>query len=398
MVTKEIEGMVYLAIFIYLLFLFIRYDLCKGEKYRDINYWFSSLVFILVAGLRYRIGFDTINYMESFNSPFYPLLQDFTFSAKYGNDILWVLLNSIGKSSPYGFYTVQLIQAAIVNITVFWFIRRHSPKPFLGILLFFLFQWWNFCFEAMRESIAISFYLFALDALLKGRGLKHYYLRIWPAIFFHTFGFVTLFFPLIKFIRVNRFLPVIFIVFLGFFFTISDLLNAIVAGMAGMENMAASKATMYIESDLYGTSSLSLAGIISLFVSRVVPIVYLIWVLHREKSAGYDTFIPYLICYVLVVLLRMEVPIFFRFYNYFEIMLIIGITQAVSIRSNYRGYNLLPLTWILIIFMIVVRGYELTKPETDSAKDYRTYNRYIPYNSVFTEDYNEESEFIFRSK
>lgn len=389
---------VYLILLIYLLFLFFRYDVCSDSRYRNINYWFACLLFILVAGLRYRIGFDTINYMQSFESPFYPKLSDFNFGADYGNDILWVFINSIGKSLPFGFYTVQFIQAAIVNITVFWFIRRHSPKPFFGILLFFLFQWWNYCFEAMRESIAISFYLFALDALISKNSLKHYYLRVWPAIFAHTFGFVTLLFPLIKHLKINKYLPIVFAVFLVVLFSVSDLVNTLVEGMAVMENAASAKATKYIESDIYGESTLSLAGMVSLFISRIVPIAYIIFVLHRNKDPKTDVFIPYLICYILVVLLRMEMPIFFRFYNYFEVMMIIGMSQAITVHTNFKEYNITALTWVMILFMILIRGYELTKPETDSTYDYKTYNRYIPYNSVFTEDYNEQSEYIFRSK
>ena len=79
-------------------------------------------------------------------------------------------------------------------------------------------------------------------------------------------------------------------------------------------------------------------------------------------------------------------------------MMIIGMTQAVSVRTKVGGYNVTALTWIMILFMIIIRSYELTKPETASIHDYKTYNRYIPYNSIFTEDYNEESEYIFRSK
>ena len=389
---------IYLVILIYLLFLFIRYDMCLGSRYRSVNYWFACILLILVAALRYRIGFDTINYMESFESPFYPRLSDFSFSGDYGNDILWVFINAIGKSSPWGFYTVQFIQAAIVNIAVFWFIKRHSPKQFFAILLFFLFQWWNYCFEAMRESIAIAFYLFALDALICKNSLKHYYLRVWPAIFAHTFGFVTLFFPLIRYLKINKYLPVIFAAFLVVLFSISDLVNTLVEGMSIMENAASAKATKYIESDIYGESTLSIAGIIALILSRMVPIAYITFVLYRNKDPKTDVFIPYLLCYMFVILLRMEMPIFFRFYNYFEVMMIIGMTQAVSVRTKVGGYNVTALTWIMIIGMIVLRNYELTQPETDSVYDYKTYNRYIPYNSIFTEDYNEESEYIFRSK
>lgn len=361
-------------------------------RYRDLNYMLSCIVLICVAGFRYRIGYDTINYMESFNSPYYPTLSDFRFGTDYGGDIFWVMLNSLAKSIGGGFYTVQFLQAGIVNVIVFWFIRRHSPKPFLGILLFFLFQWWNYCFEAMRESIAIAFYLFGLDALISENSLKKYYLRVWPACFFHTFGFVTLIFPLIRYIKVNRYLPFVCLGFAVIGFTVSDIMNSLVDSLVGLDSMAANKATKYIESDIYGESTLSLVGIISLIVSRIVPLIALIYVLHKSNEPKMEVFIPYLLCYIFVVFLRIQMPIFFRFYNYFEIMLIVAITQAVAIQKTNANRNLRFISIALVFMMIILRGYELTEPD-----GYEAYKRYMPYNSIFTEDYNEESEYVFRA-
>lgn len=387
---------IYITILIYLFILFYVYDIIGKKQFRKQNYIFSCILLIIIAGIRYRVGLDTTAYMRSFESPYYPQLSDFSIFGDYGSDIFWVLINSTAKSIGGGFYTVQFIQAIIVNVAVFWFLKKHSPKPFMAVLLFFMFQWWNYCFEAMRESIAIAFYLFALDSLISENSLKKYYLRVWPAALVHTFGFVTFLFPLIQKIKINKYLPLIFILFLGVFFSISDILNGLVESIAGLENAASAKATKYIESDIYGTSNLSLAGIAALFISRIIPMTYLIYVLYKNREQETDVFIPYIICYILVVLLRIEVPIFFRFYNYFEIMLIIAMTQAVSLptasRSNIRNV----ISWFMITFMIFIRAYELTKPETDSLNGYKTYNRYIPYNSIFTEDYNEESEYIFR--
>lgn len=330
--------------------------------------------------------------MESFYSPYYPPLSEFSFRGDYGNDILWVFINSLAKSVGGGFYTVQFIQAAIVNIVVFWFIKKHSPKPFLGILLFFLFQWWNYCFEAMRESIAIAFYLFGLDALISENSYKKYYLRVWPAALVHTFGFITFLFPLITYLKVNKYLPFVFVGFLVLFFSISDLMNSMVEGMVGVDGLAAEKATKYIESDIYGESTLSMAGVISLFISRVIPIAFLIYVLYLDKSKETEVFIPYLLCYILVVFLRIAMPIFFRFYNYFEVMLIIAITQAVSLpkinRHSLRHFA----TVAVVALMVLIRAFELTEPA-----GYEAYKRYFPYNSVFTQDYNEQSEAVFRA-
>ena len=138
-------------------------------------------------------------------------------------------------------------------------------------------------------------------------------------------------------------------------------------------------------------------GVVSLVLSRIIPMVYLVWVLHKSSDAKARTFVPYLICYILVVLLRMQVPIFFRFYNYFEVMMIIAMTQAVSLKEEPKSVLKTSMTWFMIVFMVFIRTYELTKPESDSLDEYKTYNRYVPYNSIFTEDYNEESEYIFRT-
>ena len=383
---------IYILLLVYLLGLYYLYDVRGVVKYRYVYYLFTCIILILVAGLRYRVGLDTNAYMRSFNQSYYPTLEDFSWFHNYGADIGWVFINSIAKSVGCGFYTVQIIQAIIVNVAVFWFIRRHSPKPFLGILLFFMFQWWNYCFEAMRESIAIAFYLFGLDALISENNYKKYYLRVWPAALVHTFGFVVFLFPLIKYLKVNKYLPFVFAGFLVLFFSISDLMNSMVEGMVEIEGMAAEKATKYIESDIYGESTLSVAGVISLFISRVIPIAYLIYVLYLNKSKETDVFIPYLLCYILVVFLRIAMPIFFRFYNYFEVMLIIAITQAVSLpKINRRGLRYYA-TIAMVALMVLIRAFELTEP-----KGYEAYKRYFPYNSVFTQDYNEQSEAIFRA-
>ena len=119
--------------------------------------------------------------------------------------------------------------------------------------------------------------------------------------------------------------------------------------------------------------------------------------MQKDEKESTKTFIPYLICYILVVILRLKVPIFFRFYNYFEVMMIIAMTQALAVTQDNKKSLKYAVTWCMILLMVFIRTYELTKVETGSLHGYKTYNRYVPYNSIFTEDYNEESEYVFRS-
>jgi hypothetical protein len=132
-------------------------------------------------------------------------------------------------------------------------------------------------------------------------------------------------------------------------------------------------------------------------MSRVVPMLWMIIVLQKDDKESSKTFIPYLICYILVVILRLKVMIFFRFYNYFEVMMIVAMTQALAVTQVNKKSLKHAITCCMILMMVFVRTYELTKVETGSLHGYRTYNRYVPYNSIFTEDYNEESEYVFRS-
>ena len=53
--------LIYLTIILLLAFFYYHYDVSKAVKYKNIVYILACLTFICVAGLRYRIGFDTIN-------------------------------------------------------------------------------------------------------------------------------------------------------------------------------------------------------------------------------------------------------------------------------------------------------------------------------------------------
>ena len=87
-------------------------------------YYFNLLVLILFAGLRYRIGGDTLLYMGMFEEC--PKLQDLKYfdfaSAQYNP--LWYILNGLSRSIYDDFFLFQLIHAFIVNVSFFHFFRK----------------------------------------------------------------------------------------------------------------------------------------------------------------------------------------------------------------------------------------------------------------------------------
>ena len=91
--------LIYIVLLIYLTVLCYVYDIKAFRKNRNLHYVCSCIILILVAGLRYRVGLDTIAYMRSFESPYYPSLEHFSLTGDYGSDIGWVFINSIAKGS-----------------------------------------------------------------------------------------------------------------------------------------------------------------------------------------------------------------------------------------------------------------------------------------------------------
>ena len=382
---------IYIIILLYLLFLTYKYDVKKSKQYFKVNYIFSCIVLIIVAGVRYRIGYDTSNYMESYK--YAPSLSDIINGLQFYGDPLWMYIIAISKEIYNDFFVVQIFQAIIVNVAVFWFVKRHSPKPFLSILLYFLLLWWNLCFEAMREAIAASFFLYALDAILFNKGLKAYYLRVWPAIFAHTFGFVTLLFPFIKYLKIKKYTIILFLAIFIFSFYIKDNINNIISLLEMTSDMAMDKATKYFDSDIFGESNWNINGIISMIIGGILPCLSIIIILKNKKNLGKNNLIPFVFVYLCIVILRLQIPIFFRFLNYFELLVIVAFTQAIYLERITIKRQI---AYFSMFAMVFIRMYSLNAYDVGTLV--KAYRRYVPYNSIFQRNYNKESETIFSSK
>lgn len=379
----------YGAILIYLIILAYNYDISKKRRPNfGFHYAISCVLLIIVAAIRYRIGYDTINYMDTFRNA--PTIQDIINGYDFSGDPLWFYIMGISKAIYNDFTVVQLFQSIIVNCAVFWFVRRHSPKPFIAILLYYTLLWWNLCFEAMREAIAVAFFLYALDGLLSGKGFKSYFLRVWPAIFAHTFGAVTLVFPFIKYLKLNKFTLIIFIGIIGLSFSVKDYLNEIVLMLEVVSDDAMAKGVKYLTSDTYGESGLSLMGIVSTVIGGILPCVSVIAILNRKANRGKNSLLPYVFICLCIVILRLQIPIFFRFLNYFEPLLIVAFTQAITVEKSKLMRQFASVSMFLMVF---IRMYSLTSPDVDTPIP--AYYRYVPYNTIFTKDFNRNSEIIF---
>ena len=67
--------MIYFVVFLYLLFGVIIYDTYEKKRYFKFHYAVLYVLFTLIAGVRWRLGVDTVNYMHYFAYDMLPLSE-----------------------------------------------------------------------------------------------------------------------------------------------------------------------------------------------------------------------------------------------------------------------------------------------------------------------------------
>ena len=191
--------MIYFVILALLVVLSWQYDILGKTEKKEFWYRLLLIIFILVAGLRYRLGGDTINYIKYF---YYetPYLWKLSTEDFFAMEPLFLLLNSVVKSLGLKFYVVQLIQTLIVNSLVFAYVKKHSLYPFTCIFFYSIYMYFFYNFEELRASISVAICLFANDYLLDKKWLKGFMLYILGTMFHYStvLLFVTPFFLFLK--------------------------------------------------------------------------------------------------------------------------------------------------------------------------------------------------------
>ena len=260
---------IYIFIFIYIFALIFFFDLKSAHpnhsKKAKLHYHILEVIFILVVGLSYRVGSDTIGYMDGF--PYYPTFVTFSFDnlSEYTREPLWVLLNITIRSTFNDFSFVMLFCAITINVVIFKLIKENSLYPFSTLLLYYLLGWINVSFEMLRQTCAVAFIIWGCLYLLKG-DRKAFFIRSFPAIFFHISGiFVVLLLLAFSYIKINKvsLMACFSIFFIGILLknSFGDVLNMINIISAGSGEVYAE----YLDSENYGLLNRSFYGYVENF-------------------------------------------------------------------------------------------------------------------------------------
>ena len=130
-----------------------------------------GLIYFLIASLRGRcVGGDTDIYVNAFQ---YLSTVSYKGAANFmGKDpVFYIFISFIGKIWCNYTFLFTII-AFIFTVSVTNFIYKFSDDPFLSWAFMLAFNLYQFTLTAMRQTIAISFVLFAFSYLLENKWLK----------------------------------------------------------------------------------------------------------------------------------------------------------------------------------------------------------------------------------
>lgn len=385
--------MIYFVIIFLLLLLSVHYDINEKTKNKDIWYNTMLVVFILVAGLRWRIGLDTTNYLGAFYHE-YPTLKHFSFE-EYGiaQSPLYILINSLVKSLGGRFYVVQIIQAAFVNTLIFKYIKKHSPYIFTCLFFYAISCYTTYNMETMRASMGVVVCFFANDYVLEKKWWKAYALFI-IAFLFHAEVIVMFILPLFFFLRFN----IIGILFLITSFFVGKILASWLQDYLFLFEEAGTiqdKISSVTESDEWGVGSEG--GLIYIVLLMVIPFVLvifsLLYVKKHKPNSDLLKMEPFILIGFAFLLIQYNFLIAYRYVDIFKFYFIFYYSELwvnITTRTKYLERSFSIARTFVMFFPLL---FSILYPKYISKKS--DGYRYIPYNTIFERKINEKQQLKF---
>lgn len=365
-----------------LIILCYKYDYVNYRIGRNFFYNFVLIVLIALAGFRYRVGMDTLTYMNTYEN--LPTISSLDFSSLFTElsryQPLWNIYVAILGSIYNDFLILQLTNAIIANVLILNFMKRNTNYLFTSIFFYFILFYLEFNFEIMREVIAVSLSLTAVPYLSKSKWLPYYFIST-ICFGIHASALVLFILPLFSKITLNK-KSLVFLI-IAFFS------SATVIGI--FENFFRSieykQLEFYFEwyKDYNYLEKLNFKGYISyLLINVILPISLLYYYRKLQFKDFKYSYAIYLLATIAIVALVF--PILNRLKNYFNIFYAILLAEVVIGTFNSYIVKLKLLTVGLIMFILCFKLYETYTLPLDwrggGGKELN-YSRYYPYSSIF---------------
>lgn len=377
--------MIYILIIVLLLFMSFRYDVCGKRRGRDQWYIFFLVVFVLIAGLRWRLGVDTPYYIQNF---YYstPKLDHLSITDIQITKPLWILLNSFVLTYIGKFYVVQLIHAAFINILFFKYIRRHSDYIFTCLFFYFIFMYTNQNMEEMKASMSVAICLYANDYIMEKKWIRAYLLYIFASLF-HVSAYLLFITPLFLLLRFNKWglIALALSFFMGYWLqmSIGDYVTIFDMADESIDN----RINVYLDNERY----LDQKGNIFYFIVRIIPVLlYALVSLKFLKSRNGNHKLlqlePFLFIGLVFLMMQMSMQIFYRLVHFYSIYFVLFFSETFIflIREKSRGQRGFAYVKSFVLFLPFILS---------TLYGYRDkYVRYYPYSSVIERSVDRDRE------
>lgn len=384
--------MIYLLVLILLLVPVIKYDLLARSDGRE-NIWYFSLlaVLVLVAGLRYRVGGDTLVYMSAFDGwPSLGELKYFDFDRAEFNP-LWYILVALSKGINNSFTCFQIVHALIVNISFFHFFRKYCPRYYFSAILIYFFGYYcYFNMEIMREIMCICMLLWSVDLLLNKRYLW-YYVVCAIAFEMHFSSIMMLFLPFAFWVfrKPSWILQIVIFFTIIFLFVIVNVPALLLSLFASNDRIVHGLLGDYME------ASLNLGGILG-NIFKYLPYLGIIWLRERNDIQDEYDFVPLISCAVIFYAMAIPMSEVVRFANYLVPFFIVSMVNTLyGVWQNYE-FKIRQVSWVVTLAVLftafVSHSYYYFRDESDFYPGARFYYVFVPYHSVLNPVVDERRE------
>lgn len=380
--------MLYFSIAFLLLFFSFRYDICKKTKNKELWYRVMLLIFILTAGLRWRLGGDTARgiYVFYHETPYiFDLSMD-----DLGNYPFVTILLSLVYSFVGRYYVFQLIESVFVNILLFKYIRKHTPYIFACVFFYYVAEYFYMNMEIMKAAFSIVICLFANDYFIERKWLKAYLLIIF-AILFHPQAIVVAITPLFLFLKTNRYGLIVLLLFYVLGIVIQKTMGDYLFLLGGDD--------LSDKIVLYGQSRFSEAPILIEKIKGIYPIILYsaisaIFVKYKSSEVKLNILQPFFMIGMIFLILQLNTRIFYRIAEMYRIYLFLYISYTAVEIIHRRGRNVFSVAYVrsaILFFPLVlslISGIIVTPGR----------QRYYPYTTIFNRVIYDERERAYHNE
>ena len=359
-------------------FLALVYDFYKVKEARHFFYWLAAFVLIIVSGVRYHVGLDSIRLAEWYDEcpDLLGLNLDYIDDYRHRYQPLWLVFSASCKLIVKDFFFLQLMQSLMVNSLIFYYIKKTTSFAFSSVLIYYLLAYVLFNFEIMRESMAVAM---AIVAYLNFERRRWFIYLLFGAIAFylHVSGLMVLFYPLIARVKMKSH-TIIFAYSLVIFVNIiyAQYIDLMFALLSSNTDTISGHILTYARAGNIGNTWKYYVSIY--FNGMLLPLSSLY--LYRRFSGYNYKYGSMVLVFSVFSLLGNQSVAFLRFSNYLIIFYIIlsgSLLQLFLRRISPRIPYALAFCFLISFTFL----YSLSKPVPRLDGVY-TYSRYYPYRTI----------------